>query len=89
MSEARSKGFIESKWDTIVETGWTVQKKIDEWTKRFGKRKYGRVIKMARKPDYDEFVKTSFIAGIGVVIIGAIGYLVYFLYKYIPEWLNL
>jgi len=89
MSESKSRGLIKKTWHTTVDTGWSVQKKIDEWTKRFGKRKYGRVIKMARKPDYEEFVKTSSIAGIGIIIIGLIGYFVYILYKYVPVWLNL
>jgi len=83
------KDFVQQKWDYIIETGWDVQKRIDEWTKRFGKRKYGRIMKMARKPDYEEFVKTSSVSGIGIVIIGMIGYAVYILYKYIPEWLNI
>ena len=89
MSESKIKTFVKETWQEIIDAGWTIQKKIDEKTKRFGKVKYGRVIKMARKPDYEEFIKTSFISGIGIVIIGAIGYSVYILYKYIPEWLNL
>jgi len=88
MSELPIKGFIKRKWNQVVEKGWDIQRRIEEWTKRFGKRKYGRVIKLARKPTYEEFVKTSAIAGIGIILIGLIGYVVYLLYKYIPSWLG-
>ena len=38
----------------IVDKSWEVQKDIEDRTRRFGKGKYGRVLKMARKPTNEE-----------------------------------
>ena len=35
----------------ILKSTWKLQRKVEERTKRIGRGKYGRVLKMARKPD--------------------------------------
>ena len=39
---------------------------------------------MARKPDKDEFTKVVQITGIGMILIGALGFLIYLIWTYVP-----
>ncbi len=66
----------------IVEKGWEVQRRIEERLKRMGKGKYGRILKMARKPTPDEFSKVVIITGIGLVAVGALGFVIYYVMRY-------
>ena len=66
----------------IMEKGWEVQRRIEERLKRLGKGKYGRVLKMARKPTQDEFSKVILITGIGLIAIGALGFVIYLIMTY-------
>jgi len=68
----------------IVEKSREVQKDIDERVGRIGKGKYGRVIKMARKPTDEEYTKTVTIVGIGIILIGGLGFAIYLIMKYGP-----
>jgi len=68
----------------IVEKSWEVQENIEDRVKRIGKGKYGRVIKMARKPTPDEYVKTVMITGIGIILIGGLGFTIYLIWQYLP-----
>lgn len=40
-------------------------------------RKYIRVLKLARTPTKEEFSKIALVAGIGILIIGLIGFMIY------------
>ncbi len=53
------------------------QLKIEEAIGRIGRGKYARILKMARKPTREEFSKTSIITGVGIIIIGGIGFIIY------------
>lgn len=65
-----------------------LQRKMEERARRFGKGKYGRVLKMARKPTRDEFNKTCLIVGLGIILIGSLGFLIYFLWTQLPPVLR-
>jgi protein transport protein SEC61 subunit gamma-like protein len=65
----------------IVDKSWEVQKDIEERVAKVGKGKYGRVIKMARKPTNDEYIKTITITGIGLMLIGGLGFLIYLIWS--------
>lgn len=67
----------------IVEESWNIQRRIENRAKNFGKGKYGRVLKMARKPETDEYIKVLQITSLGLVLIGGLGFLIYLI------WLNL
>lgn len=69
----------------VVEKSWQVQRRLEDRTAHFGKGKYGRVLKMAKKPDKDEYVKTLKITGIGLILIGALGFLIYWLWDNVPK----
>ncbi|MDW5564030.1 MAG: protein translocase SEC61 complex subunit gamma [Methanomassiliicoccus sp.] len=70
----------------VVEKSWEVQKDIEERVQRIGKGKYGRVIKMARKPSTDEYIKVVQITGLGLLAIGGMGFLIYWLMTYLPTY---
>jgi protein transport protein SEC61 subunit gamma-like protein len=65
----------------IVDKSWEVQKDIEERVGKIGKGKYGRVIKMARKPTNDEYIKTITITGLGLMLIGGLGFLIYLIWS--------
>ncbi len=66
----------------IVDRSWDVQRRVEERLKRLGKGKYGRVLKMARKPTPDEYSKVILITGIGLVLIGGLGFGIYLIMRY-------
>ncbi len=68
----------------VVKGSWSIQHKVEEKVRRIGKGKYGRVLKMARKPDSEEFMKIVQVTGIGMILIGALGFLIYLLWNYLP-----
>ena len=73
----------------IVDKSWKIQKGIEERVKMLGKGRYGRVLKMARKPTTDEYKKTVMIVGLGLTLIGGLGFAIYLLVTRLPGWLGL
>ena len=73
---------------SFVDSAWEIQHNIEARQKRIGKGKYGRVLKMARKPTDEEYSKTSKITGAGILIIGGVGFLVYLLAKQVAPWIG-
>lgn len=64
---------------SIIDRAWELQHNLEARQKRIGKGKYGRVLKMARKPTNEEYAKTSKITGLGILLIGGVGFLVWIL----------
>ena len=71
----------------VLDKAWSVQHKIEEREQRIGKGKYGRVLKMARKPTNEEYEKTAKIVGIGIVLIGALGFVIYIVKELVAPWI--
>ncbi len=65
----------------IVEQSWDIQRRIEGKVKNLGKGKYGRVLKMARKPEMDEYVKVLQITSLGLFLIGALGFFIYWIWN--------
>ncbi len=61
----------------IVEKSEEIQRRIEEKFSRIGRGKYSRILKMARKPTRDEYAKVVTITGIGIILIGGVGFLIY------------
>ncbi len=61
--------------DKLVEQ----QDKIERKFQGFGKGKYSRILKMAKKPNGDEYTKVILIAGFGIVFLGLIGFAIYYI----------
>ena len=72
----------------IVDESWKIQGKIEGKAKGIGKGKYGRVLKMARKPEIDEYVKILEITSIGLILMGGLGFLIYWLWVRLPVHLG-
>lgn len=64
-----------------------VQHKIEDRLQRIGKGKYGRVLKMARKPTNEEYEKTTKITGLGILLVGALGFVIYILRELVAPWI--
>ena len=65
---------------SFIEKVWQTQHKLEERFKRIGRGQYGRVLRLARKPTSDEFMKSSWVVAIGIGGIGAIGFIVYYVW---------
>lgn len=72
----------------IVDRAWEIQKRIEERAKRLGRGKYGRVLRMARKPTADEFNKTLQITGIGLLLLGGVGFGIFLIATELPKLLG-
>jgi len=72
----------------IVDKGWETQRRVEERAKRIGKGKYGRVLRMARKPTNEEFSKVVTVTGLGLILIGALGFFIYLMMTVFPDWVS-
>jgi protein transport protein SEC61 subunit gamma-like protein len=83
--ENREKKIQSDK--SIIERARDLQNNLEAKRDRIGKGKYGRVLKMARKPTNDEFNKTSKITGAGMLIIGGLGFLIFLITTEVAPWI--
>jgi len=72
---------------TLMEKAWEIQNKIEARRERIGKGKYGRVLKMARKPTNEEYWKTAKITGAGMLLIGGIGFVIFLIVTQVVPWI--
>jgi|MudIll2142460700_1097286.scaffolds.fasta_scaffold67688_2 protein translocase SEC61 complex gamma subunit len=62
----------------ILERTWETQDRIEKRVnERIKSNKWSRVIKMSVKPTNDEFIKTLQVCCVGMILIGALGFLIY------------
>jgi len=64
-----------------------LQDRIETKRDRIGKGKYGRVLKMARKPTNDEYTKTSKITFAGILLVGGLGFVIFLVVKQVVPWI--
>ncbi|MCL6089589.1 MAG: protein translocase SEC61 complex subunit gamma [Candidatus Thermoplasmatota archaeon] len=62
---------------TIDEKLLDVQNKFERKIGGIGKGKYSRILKMAKKPTRDEYLKVILITGAGIMILGLVGFFIY------------
>ena len=72
---------------SLVDKAWDLQHNIESRQKRIGKGKYGRVLKMARKPTNDEYAKTSKITALGIMLVGGLGFLLFLIAELLAPWI--
>lgn len=65
---------------------YELQDEFESKARGFGKGKYGRIIKMARTPSREEYVKTLYITGAGIIIIGAVGFAIWWIMTVLPNY---
>ncbi len=71
----------------FIDRATELQNKLEAKQKGFGSGKYGRVLKMARKPTNEEYTKTSMITGMGILLIGGLGFLIFLLVTEVAPWI--
>ncbi|MEA3199980.1 MAG: protein transport protein subunit gamma [Thermoplasmata archaeon] len=71
--------------ESFVGKAWDAQEKLEGRLATIGKGKYGRVIRMARKPTPEEYRKAAVVSAIGMGILGAMGFLIFYLMSFIPH----
>ena len=72
---------------SLMEKAWDLQHRLEARQRRIGKGKYGRVLKMARKPTSEEYSKTSKITGAGILLIGGLGFLIFLIATQVAPWI--
>jgi protein transport protein SEC61 subunit gamma-like protein len=61
----------------VVEKSWEIQRRAEEKARHVGKGKYGRVLRMARKPTNEEYIRILQITALGALLIGGLGFLIW------------
>ena len=63
-----------------------IQESIDSTVSGLGKGKYGRLLKMAHTPNMEEYKKTCYVAAIGLIVLGAVGFGIFWVMTYLPTY---
>lgn len=63
-----------------------IQENLESKANNFGKGKYGRILKMARTPTREEYKKTCYIAALGIVLLGVVGFAIMWVMTYLPDY---
>lgn len=63
-----------------------IQGDFEYKARNLGKGKYGRILKMAHTPTREEYKRTCYIAAIGMVVLGAVGFAIMWLMTYLPSY---
>ncbi|MCI4350177.1 MAG: protein translocase SEC61 complex subunit gamma [Thermoplasmata archaeon] len=64
-----------------------VQDQFDGRLRGVGHGKFGRILRMARKPAVDEYVKVLEVTWLGAVLIGTVGFIIYIFFTQAGPWL--
>jgi protein transport protein SEC61 subunit gamma and related proteins len=64
-----------------------VQDGFDGRLRTFGHGKYGRILRMARRPTSEEYVKVLEVTALGAVLIGMTGFGIYIFFTQAGPWL--
>jgi protein transport protein SEC61 subunit gamma and related proteins len=64
-----------------------VQDQFDGRLRQVGHGRYGRILRMARKPEADEYVRVLEITALGAVIIGSVGFMLYIFFSQVGPWI--
>jgi protein transport protein SEC61 subunit gamma-like protein len=63
-----------------------LQDEFETKARGLGNGKYGRIIKMARTPNRDEYKKTVYITAAGILVIGFVGFAIWWLMTILPTY---
>ena len=63
-----------------------IQAKLENRFSNLGKGKYGRILRLSHTPSADEYKKTLVIVTIGLVILGIVGFGIYWGMSYLPDY---
>jgi protein transport protein SEC61 subunit gamma-like protein len=72
---------------TFLDRFRKLQERFDGRMKVVGHGKYGRILRMARKPATEEYVKVLQITFLGAVLIGGVGFIIYIFFSQLGPWI--
>jgi protein transport protein SEC61 subunit gamma-like protein len=75
-----SEGFLDRAWET--------QEKVERKWAGLGSGRFARVLRMARKPEPEEFRQSATIVLVGIGVIGGLGFGVYLLMTWLLKLLH-
>lgn len=61
----------------FVDRAWAVQDRLTKRWEGFSRGRVARVLRMARKPEPEEFRQSALIVLVGIAVIGAMGFFTY------------
>jgi protein transport protein SEC61 subunit gamma and related proteins len=64
-----------------------IQDQFDGRLRTVGHGRYGRILRMARKPTTDEYVKVLEVTALGAVLIGLVGFAIYLFFTVLGPWI--
>ncbi len=64
-----------------------VQDEFDGRLRTVGHGRYGRILRMARKPTTDEYVKVLEVTALGAILIGLVGFSIYLFFTVVGPWI--
>jgi len=64
-----------------------VQDNFDGKLRTFGHGRYGRILRMARRPTSEEYVKVLEVTWLGAILIGTTGFLLYIFFSQAGPWI--
>jgi len=73
---------------SFVDWVWKKQDALEERARKISRGQLGRVMRLAKKPSYDEFTRTSWTVAIGIAITGGIGFAIYYFWQNVPPFLR-
>jgi len=71
---------------TFLDRARKVQDGVDGRLHMLGHGKYGRILRMARRPTSDEYVKVLGVTWLGAVLIGLTGFAIYIFFNQAGPW---
>ncbi len=63
------------------------QETFDGRLRTFGHGRYGRILRMARRPTSEEYVKVLEVTTLGAILIGLTGFALYIFFTQVGPWL--
>ncbi len=72
----------------VVGRSRELQRRAEERARRFGRGRYGRVLRMARKPTNEEYIRVLQITALGALLIGGLGFLIWLIMTQLPPILE-
>jgi protein transport protein SEC61 subunit gamma and related proteins len=64
-----------------------VQDNFDGKLRTFGHGRYGRILRMARRPTSEEYVKVLGVTWLGAILIGSVGFALYIFFSQAGPWI--
>jgi preprotein translocase subunit Sss1 len=70
----------------ILERSNAVQRRLDTWLSNRRRGRYMRVLRLAVRPEPDEYLNTLKLAFAGLLVLGLTGFMLQYAVKWISEW---